>query len=239
MDEFETRLPDEISFEQWVDHVFDHDDRDWHWKTDRLWWDDEKNSALALEFMTRLFSSPTFLKERFSSNQIGAGLWFIVNNSCSNHAFAMLDDDLPLDQRLDCINAISTLFESLLAEICLSRHSHGRRGTPPDDTAAQSLCYMFWDVIPLYARSRSSFAKEEVSANLEDHERMEAACLDAMERTLKVENTACQEAALHGLGHWANAYPEKVRPIIDAYLRTEPPAELVSYARAARSGAVL
>jgi hypothetical protein len=44
-------------------------------------------------------------------------------------------------------------------------------------------------------------------------------------------------SALHGLGHWANYYPEPVAAIIEAYLLNHAP--LRQYALAARSGAVL
>jgi hypothetical protein len=40
--------------------------------------------------------------------------------------------------------------------------------------------------------------------------------LDAMRRTLVVHSIACQEAALHGLGHMQRRHPARVGEIIDA-----------------------
>jgi hypothetical protein len=61
-----------------------------------------------------------------------------------------------------------------------------------------------------------------------------------MERTLAVPHVACQESALHGLGHWRDAYRQRVEAIVDAFLRGAKgaPAELLHYARQARAGHV-
>ncbi|GLV27376.1 hypothetical protein TomTYG45_38000 [Sphingobium sp. TomTYG45] len=59
-------------------------------------------------------------------------------------------------------------------------------------------------------------------------------------RILSQANIACQEAALHGLGHWASAYPSAVAAIIDQYLDADAGrrADLSAYARSARCGCV-
>jgi hypothetical protein len=61
-----------------------------------------------------------------------------------------------------------------------------------------------------------------------------------MRETLRLPNPACQESALHGLGHWAHAYPAFAAATIDAYLAANPTLrpELARYAEAARSGCI-
>jgi hypothetical protein len=61
-----------------------------------------------------------------------------------------------------------------------------------------------------------------------------------MEATLAIPHIACQEAALHGLGHWRCAYPERVEAIIGAFLARSRSlsAELEAYAKQARVGRV-
>jgi hypothetical protein len=61
-----------------------------------------------------------------------------------------------------------------------------------------------------------------------------------MRDTLKLPNPACQENALHGLGHWAHTYPEFAAAAIDAYLAANQKLrpELVRYAQAARAGCI-
>lgn len=71
---------------------------------------------------------------------------------------------------------------------------------------------------------------------LDDH------ILSVMEKIVQLPNQACQEGALHGLGHWQYAYPDRVAQIIDEYLAKkadELREELAQYARHARIGYVL
>jgi hypothetical protein len=62
-----------------------------------------------------------------------------------------------------------------------------------------------------------------------------------MRRTLNLDSIACQEAALHGLGHWARYRSGDVAAVIDAFLGDgrSKRAALASYARSARCGCVL
>jgi len=62
-----------------------------------------------------------------------------------------------------------------------------------------------------------------------------------MDAALALDSIACQESALHGLGHACRGAPERVAAGIDAFLaaRTDLRPELASYARSARGGCVL
>jgi len=57
---------------------------------------------------------------------------------------------------------------------------------------------------------------------------------------LELDHIACQESALHGLGHWAHSYPERVEKIVDEFLTHNENLrpELKQYALQARSGKV-
>ena len=52
---------------------------------------------------------------------------------------------------------------------------------------------------------------------------------------------ACRKSALHGLGHWAAAYPAQVEAIISTWVRAQSGLrpDLQRYADAARHGCVL
>lgn len=231
----------DLTFEEWIDHVFDHADPGWHWDTEAPYWNPAADPPRTLEFLCRLFSSPAFLIDRFTPNQIGVGLNYLASPSLSDYAFAFLDPDLPIEERVRGIHAIATLYEELLSTICLPVIHHGNWDTDPRSTQADFVCYMFWDVFPLYARTKSRIdgVEDEIAAHRNDHLKIEAACLDAMERTLAIDHLACQEGALHGLGHWADGYPERVRGIIDAYLDSpRAKRELLGYAKDARKGRV-
>jgi hypothetical protein len=60
---------------------------------------------------------------------------------------------------------------------------------------------------------------------------------------LAIDHVACQESALHGLGHWCKRGNDtsKVEAIIDDFLRRNPKArpELREYALRARTGMVM
>jgi hypothetical protein len=90
-------------------------------------------------------------------------------------------------------------------------------------------CYMWWDLLPLAGAPGDPA-----------HVALDRAALDVMAETLALDAIACQESALHGLGHWHAAYPAPVEATIDRFLAARPDArpELVAYARSARGGCV-
>jgi hypothetical protein len=68
---------------------------------------------------------------------------------------------------------------------------------------------------------------------------IDEAILSAMEMTLALDSIACQESALHGLGHAQRRSPARAPDIIDAYLGRPHPPRIDAYAGAARCGCVL
>jgi hypothetical protein len=67
------------------------------------------------------------------------------------------------------------------------------------------------------------------------------AALSAMGDILRLDSIACQESALHGLGHRNQLAGARVAEIVDAFLARSANArpELLAYARAAGLGCVL
>ena len=70
---------------------------------------------------------------------------------------------------------------------------------------------------------------------------MDAELLGVMKQVLALDSVACQESALHGLGHWQMDYPECVRNAIDEFLARSKDArsELLAYAERVRTGYIL
>jgi hypothetical protein len=62
-----------------------------------------------------------------------------------------------------------------------------------------------------------------------------------MARILGLKSLACQESALHGLGHWQRGHDRQVSAIIDSFLAANPEIDtrLIGYANSARCGCVL
>ena len=70
--------------------------------------------------------------------------------------------------------------------------------------------------------------------------RLSSTALTTMEHILGLGSLACQESALHGLGHWQRQHASEVARIIDAFvLSTDLDPRLLVYANAARCGCVL
>ena len=91
-------------------------------------------------------------------------------------------------------------------------------------------CYMWWDIIPFGVAPTDASGRE-----------LGEAALGAMADILSIDRVACQESALHGLGHWQRRWPTEVARIIDEFLarNANARAELLAYARSARGGCVL
>jgi len=223
MDQLLSYLP----FEEWVKHVFDHEVRkpEWYWDLDRSYW--KAPSELTVDYLTRLFSRPLPILANYSDEQLKQGFWYLTSSACSNHMFAVIDDAVPLEVRVKCVKSIQRVFEQLFSGLCSEHLAHiGEKGAGP----LNSACFMWWDLVPL-----------QLEPGEPSNEAISNAALEVMEATLKLDSTACQESALHGLGHWELFYPTGVAVIIDQYLKDNPNirAELKDYALDAREGHVL
>ncbi len=87
---------------------------------------------------------------------------------------------------------------------------------------------MFWDITPLkYCEGHKD------KAILLD------TVADVLRDALKMDNIACLESALHGLGHLVYYYPkasDMIQSFIDSSGQTDP--RLLNYAKAAKTGCI-
>ncbi|MCC6154656.1 MAG: hypothetical protein IT367_12895 [Candidatus Hydrogenedentes bacterium] len=227
------QLPDDISYEEWVNYVFDHPllKPEW-WFQDAesgylQEWREDKLPKIALDYMTRLFSEPAFLIDRFSRAQIDQGLNFLVSNSCSSHMFVLTNGSLPWSARRACFDAMIPLYAKLMAPVYGNDIAYLDRA-PQDPDRPNYACYMWWDVIPLYAKMGGP-----------DSERIDDAVFHIFEEVLKLKSEACLESVLHGIGHWHFDYPERTCEMVESFLRrTDISPELRRYAEFAARGCV-
>jgi hypothetical protein len=211
-----------LSFEEWISFVFDHPVRNpqWYFADTIDWWPAEKHPATTITYLTHLFDNPVSPLALYSDDQIGQGLWFLVDNAASNHMFCLEDQRVPWEQRHHAIRAMIPLFKSIFAVRCTPHLGH----LSETDTQLNLACYMWWDIMPVGGTRE-----------------IDTAFIDVMETTLTLPSDACRESALHGLGHWYDRDPQRVEGIIDSFLDSTPKlrAELREYARAARTGCIL
>jgi len=215
------------TFPEWVRHIFDHpvSDPEWYWDLNAN--TDEPPAQTSVTYLTQLFTDPEPILTPYTDAQLNQGLWYLVSNSCSNYMFTLLQPEVAWPERQAGLRAITDLFAQLFATRCSPHLSHvDERGANP----LNSACYMWWDLFPTWGQPESS-TETLVDAEL----------LAVMQRVLSLNSLACQESALHGLGHWQGRYPGVVEETIDVYLKREPGLEprLRQYALSARTGCVL
>ena len=219
----------QLIFEQWLMYVFDHpvaeSGQEWYWADDADWWDGSASDTI--EFMTRAFEDAAHWFQPYSDAQLNQGLWFIADNACSNHMFALLDSGVPWSARQKCVRSIYNLFEQCFAVRCSMHLSH------LDESGASPLnlvCYMWWDILPIIGQPDNP-----------DQRALDQEILGVMESTLQLDAIPCQESALHGLGHWQRQYPRQVKRMIDTFLQNQNGLreDLRAYALAAHGGCIL
>lgn len=213
-----------MTFEQWVKAVFAHpvSHVSWHWDVDFREPSDEKS----VEYMTHLFSNAGLLDD-FLDSQVSEGLNFLISSGLSNHMCSVYNEKPPVDAKLQCLDSFTTLFEKCFAPRCTPDLSHL---SPPNPGALNGICYMWWDIIPMYGHPENKVLRQ-----------LDEKILSVMEKTLNLDSIACHENALHGLGHWHRHYPAETESIIDAFIKRSAakiPGELRSYAMSARTGCV-
>ena len=219
----------DLTFEEWLRYVFDHpvaeSGQKWYWDDEADWWDGSASDTI--QFMTRAFENAASLFQSYSGTQLNQGLWFIADNACSNHMFALLDPGVPWSARQRCVRSFHPLFEQCFARRCTPHLSHlDEPGAGP----LNPVCYMWWDIIPIIGQPDNP-----------DQLALDQEILAVMESTLRLDSIPCQESALHGLGHWQMYYPERVTGIIERFLQANKGLrqELRTYAMNAYRGCVL
>lgn len=221
-----TRALTDLTFEDWVTHIFDHEVRnpEWYFDLDAVYWDGL--AVTTVRYLTRLFQAPLPILDRYSDPQLNQGFWYLTG---SGHEImhTLLDAKVPMAERIACVRSIESLFAALFAAKCSPHLSHLESA---DAKPLNGICYMWWDNFPIWG-----------SPDNPELEPIDHQILALMERQLSIPSIACQESALHGLGHWQLSYPDEVRKIVDVYLQSKPTLrpELRSYACAARDGCVL
>jgi hypothetical protein len=218
-----------LTFDQWLEHAFGHEVRiqqaPWYFDLDHDWWD--PTPAQAIAYLTRLFENPEPALECFADRQIAQGLTYLLNTMASGDSGWLCSTEVPGDERRRCVEAIAPFFERLFKPRCTPHLSHLSEN---DAGLLNGACYMWWDVFPSLA-----LASDPELPKLHD------AALATMERILHLDSLACQESALHGLGHWQRQYQARVAAIIDDFCQAFPETDsrLLAYAKSARCGCVL
>jgi len=211
-------------YQEWLVHVFDHpvSRKKWWLTADAPPFDEDE--VLIATLVTETFTRSGVDLARFTDAQVNQGLYYLASPGASSDVNTLLSPEVPLDLRLRGIRAIVTLYRECFAKRCSPTLSH----LDEKGTALNPICYMFWDLNGL------GYLQE-----CPDPEATGDAVFGVLAAILAIPHPACQEAALHGLGHLALFFGERVQTIIDSFLELAPTDQrLHEYARAAQEGGV-
>jgi hypothetical protein len=236
-------------YQRQLDYIFNRptDEPAWYWRTDS--WEEgvfDDDTTDAFIFLETLFLNAGQDLKPYSDDQIGLGLNFIFNNSCSNLTHDFKAADVPFDRKIKALNNLFALFRDVLNPRCPEVLSAFSQATL---SKLSYICYMFWDVSPLSSAYGLSFseAKSKTEAEEKPHKlsKLEnynyyAAIAKVMEQCLNLSNPACVESGLHGLGHLAFSYPKLAVPILEKYLikGKKQHTSLIEYAKMAKTGMI-
>jgi hypothetical protein len=210
-----------------VNFIFYHPGErpEWYWDVDAPFWSGPL--TLTAAYVTRLFEQLLPTLGCFSDAALNRGLNYLISPGLGEHMRCLDEPSLALAVRERCVRSCGALFRKLLLARCTPHLSHRDE---PGRSPLNAVCYMWWDIMPVYGGPVPG-----------DRQTLQVAALETMADILQLDSLACQESALHGLGHWHRTFPERVESLIDAFLSRHANArpELLAYARAARCGCVL
>ncbi len=214
-----------MDHESWLRALFSRDAPDWFMAPEAEL--PPLPPAETAAHVLRLLEAPGALTARWRDDQIAGGLKYLFDYGTGfAEVREMADPAVDPAGRMALAERIDRLWTEIFAPRCAPALGHLSETSEPLDMH----CYMFWD----------GFYGLDV-ADPAERAALTAAFVEAMGRILALPHPACQESALHGLGHWGEQAPGRAAELIDAFLAEDRAArpELVAYARAARAGCVL
>ncbi len=219
------------TFEQWLQASFDHpppktQNDDWYFGEaedfDSFWEPLGMTDVVTVKYLTRLFLEPQHLTP-YSLEQVAEGIWFLIGGSSRSKAsHALLNRDIPLEERVNCIQAMADFFRNFVAPL-----ARGPADEDRDDF--HGACYMWWHIFPISPTHRGT---EHIKPELH------GTCLKVLTEILDLPSELCHLSALHGLNHWHELHPKQVEGIIDAFLAktVDVTPRMREYATKARAG---
>ncbi|MBI1177509.1 hypothetical protein GC207_08730 [bacterium] len=216
-----------VTFEQWLDFAFNHPVTKpaWHWADDADLW--AGSATEMVDLLTRTFLDSGTALQSFSDAQLNQGFWYLISVPCSDIACSITNGRVSNHARIDCVKAIVNLFRDCFALRCSNHLSHlDEAGANP----LNSICYMWWDLFPVFGKPKEPKWAE-----------FDSLILEVMGRVLDLDSDACREAALHGLGESHCYYPDRTPAIVENFIwkHRHIRDSLRNYAYAAMHGDVL
>lgn len=215
----------ESKYQDFIKFLFDRDESELDWRFDYELEEPDLTGEEVVEFVRRMLENFESDLADFSDWQLGMGIDYIFNNSCSNLSFFLRDGPVDVNKRVSAILALKVFFQKCLNERCVASLGH----LSEEGNQLNHFCYMIWDTTPLTYCEQTP-----------EKQKIYDAVAEVMEYSLSLDNIACVESGLHGLGH-LGLYYENAPKIITKFInsRKDTDKRLVEYAKRAENGCVL
>jgi hypothetical protein len=210
----------DLELKEWADRVFGQADPVDYMKVSRFHGICEPAESTLLR-LAEVFEIPATILKPYPDRILNQAFWDLSNSVF--HVVYNMDIDWTV--RLRFIRSFEMLFRDLFAVRCTPTLGHRSE----EGSGLNTACYMWWDFDCWMA------TPDPLTRNPFD-----LAFLESMRSILAIDHIACQESALHGLGHWHWAHSAEVEAIIDEFVKRQRhlPEGLSTYASSARRGSV-
>jgi hypothetical protein len=159
---------------------------------------------LAVRYLTALFREPALLLGGLSDDDVGRGLANLLEGDARSDVCALACPDVPIDERRECVLAVTHLFCDYLGPKLAAMRARGE--ITIGFAEILEVCSSWWEVWPLrYDESRGPAE-------------LDRAALVVMAAQLRSGIEDCVESALKGLGYWQWEYETEVRSLLNEYL---------------------
>lgn len=139
-------------------------------------------------FIKNIYSNIQQIAERYTEINIYLGLEYTINSVAGDICRIFSDKKIDGHLRTSAVSAMSNVFVYFFNEKCQNKTSTDF-GSCFNSYRCNYLCYMWWDLFP--------WEGDPYQKHMHDIDQI---ILEIMRRCLSLNNLACKESALHGLG---------------------------------------
>jgi len=205
-----------MNISEFIKYLFDRPVGDTEW----YFCDEHEDPFVAKDILVRLagevFKGIAKIARLFNEKQVCMGLQYLINPSCGSISYLYLDSSIDFDLRKNAIMSMEIVFRDVFSHISAK---HGLYQDTQDTILSyRRVCYMWWDMFPRHGIPRQP-----------SMEKTDDVICQAIYSILKIDSLACQESALHGLGHWYFSRPDEIMSVVQSFLPNAP-VELKRYA---------
>lgn len=212
------------SFDNLISFLLLRNDSDFEWYYKDDFWDPEFDNNKMVGFISEFYSRVTKISKDHSQSSIYHALNYTVNTTCGHLGYLISNEAIEAERRVELVDSMFILFRDYFNSECANTSIRNKVGF---NQTINMVCYMWWELVSWQGIPYRH-----------DMKSIDESILKCLENILRLDNEACKESAIHGLGHWYDSYPERVESII-AGNRDAIPIELKDYATQAVTGRVL